>query len=160
MYTVEPLLRGHPDERSTPLERPLDNVNLNRKVLIFTPDERPPLSKGHFSGAKGVASKEGFHCIFKSGAGVVQRLCNGLPRDSPGFDSRWEWSGVKTELHILYKGQLIGVPSLNDLAVDWMLNTTNQPTYIQFYKFSKLSGIHVHCIFKIFFKVKIISLKN
>ena len=24
------------------------------------------------------------------GAGVVQRLCNGLPRDGPGFDFRWE----------------------------------------------------------------------
>ena len=84
MYTVEPLLRGHPDERPTPLERPLDNVNLNRKVLIFTPDERPPLSKGHFSGAKGVASKELFHCIFNSGAGVVQRLCNGLPTTAQG----------------------------------------------------------------------------
>ena len=27
--------------------------------------------------------------------------------------------GVKTELHILRKGQLKGAPSLNDLAVDW-----------------------------------------
>ena len=36
--TVEPLLRGYPDAR-------------------------PPLLKGHFSGAKGVASQEGFHCI-------------------------------------------------------------------------------------------------
>ena len=27
--TVEPLLRGHPDERPTPLVRPLDGVNLN-----------------------------------------------------------------------------------------------------------------------------------
>ena len=24
------------------------------------------------------------------GGGVAQRLCNGLPRDGPGFDSRWE----------------------------------------------------------------------
>ena len=60
--TVKPLLRGHPDERPTPLERPLDNVNLNMNVLISTPDERPPLFKGHFSVAKGVASQEGFHC--------------------------------------------------------------------------------------------------
>ena len=60
--TVEPLLRGHPDERPPPLERPLDNVNLNINVLISTPDERPPLLKGHFSGAKGVASREGIHC--------------------------------------------------------------------------------------------------
>ena len=62
MYTVEPLLRGHPDERPLPLERPLDNVNLNINVLIITPDQRPPLLKGHFSYAKGVASQEGFHC--------------------------------------------------------------------------------------------------
>ena len=60
--TVEPLLRGHPDERPPPLERPLDDVNLNINVLISTPDERPPLLKGHFSGAKGVASQKGFHC--------------------------------------------------------------------------------------------------
>ena len=62
LYTVESLLRGHPDKRPTPLERPLDTINLNRNVLIFTPDERPPLLKGHFSGAKGVASQKGFHC--------------------------------------------------------------------------------------------------
>ena len=45
--TVEPLLRGHPDERPAPLKRPLDNVNLNINVLISTPDEKPPLLKGH-----------------------------------------------------------------------------------------------------------------
>ena len=61
-YTVEPLLRGHPDERPHPLERPIDNVNLNINVLISTPGERPSLLKGHFSDAKGVASQEGFHC--------------------------------------------------------------------------------------------------
>ena len=60
---MEPLLRGHPDKRTSPLERPLDNVNLNINVLISTPDERPPFLKGHFSDAKGVASQEGFHCI-------------------------------------------------------------------------------------------------
>ena len=60
--TVEPLLRGHPDERPPPLESPLDNVNLNMNVLTSTPDERPPPLKGHFSDAKGVASQEGFHC--------------------------------------------------------------------------------------------------
>ena len=62
LYTVKPLLRGYPEMRPPPLERPLDNENLNINVLIFTPDERPPLLKGHFSGAKGVASQEGFHC--------------------------------------------------------------------------------------------------
>ena len=62
LHTVEPLLRGHPDERPPPLERPLDHVNLTINVLISTPDERPPLLKGHFSGAKGVASQEGLHC--------------------------------------------------------------------------------------------------
>ena len=62
--TVEPLLRGHPDERPTPLERPLDNVNLNINVFRFTPDESPPLLKGHFVGAKRVASQEGFHYTY------------------------------------------------------------------------------------------------
>ena len=40
---MEPLFRGHPDEKL------LDNVNLNINVFISTPDERPPLLKGHFS---------------------------------------------------------------------------------------------------------------
>ena len=61
--TVEPLLRGHPDERPPPLEMPLNNVNLNINVLISTPGGRPPLLKGHFSEANRVASQEGFHCI-------------------------------------------------------------------------------------------------
>ena len=64
--TVEPLLRGHPDERPASLEKPLDTVNLNIDILISTPDERPPHLKGHFSGAKMLASQEGFHCIMKS----------------------------------------------------------------------------------------------
>ena len=53
-HTVEPLLKGHPDERPTPLERPFDNVNLNINVLISTPDERPPLLKGNISYARKV----------------------------------------------------------------------------------------------------------
>ena len=36
------------------------------------------------------------------------------------------WDGVKTELHVLRKGKWMGSPSLNDLAVDGTLNTTNQ----------------------------------
>ena len=61
-YTMEPLLRGHPNDMPLPLVRSIDNVNLNIDVLISTPYERPPLLKGHFSDAKGVASQEGFHC--------------------------------------------------------------------------------------------------
>ena len=61
---MQPLLRGHPDERPPPLERPLDNVNLNIYVLISTPDERPPILKDHISGAKGMALQEGFQCIY------------------------------------------------------------------------------------------------
>ena len=66
LYAEEPLLRGHPDKRPPLLERPLHNVNLNLNVLISTPDERPPLLKGNISGAKGVASQEGFHCTSNS----------------------------------------------------------------------------------------------
>ena len=62
-----------------------------------------------------------------SRAGGAQRLCNGLPRNYSGFDSRW--GRCKTELNVLRKGQLMGVPSLNDLNVDGTLNTTNQPTF-------------------------------
>ena len=61
--TVEPFLRGHPDERPTPLERPLNNVNPNINVLISSPDERPPLLNGYIFGIKGVASQKGFHYI-------------------------------------------------------------------------------------------------
>ena len=80
MNTVEPLLRGHPDERPPPLERPLDNVNFNISVLIFTPDERPPLLKGHFSYAKGVASQEGFHCAanFCINGHIISDICEYL----------------------------------------------------------------------------------
>ena len=63
MNTVEPLLKGHPDESPPLLERPLDNVNLHINLLISTPDKRPPLLEGHSTGAKGVTSQEGFHCI-------------------------------------------------------------------------------------------------
>ena len=61
-YTVEPLLRGHSDERPPPLERPLGYANVYINVLIFTPNKRPPLLKGQFSDAQGVDSQEGFHC--------------------------------------------------------------------------------------------------
>ena len=59
----EPILSGHLDKRPTPLERSLDNVNLNINVLISTPDKMPPFLKGHLSGPKGVASQKGFHSI-------------------------------------------------------------------------------------------------
>ena len=78
-YTVEPLLRGHPDERPPPLERPLDNVNLNINILISTPDERPPLLKGHFSDAKGMASQEGFHCSHFEGQSSMNIDLNEYP---------------------------------------------------------------------------------
>ena len=47
--TAKLLLRGHPNERPRRLERPLDFVNLNKYVLISTPDERLPLLKGQSS---------------------------------------------------------------------------------------------------------------
>ena len=43
--------------------RPLNNVNLKMNISISTPDERPSLLKGHISGAKGVTSRAGYHCI-------------------------------------------------------------------------------------------------
>ena len=51
--------------------------------------------------------------------------CHATARGSiPGLD------GVFIELHVLRKGQKMGVPSLNDLAVDGTLNTTKQPNKI------------------------------
>ena len=64
LHSVEPLLRGHPEKRTSFLERPLDKVNMHINELIL------PLIRGHpslnaiMSGAKGVASQEGFHCIY------------------------------------------------------------------------------------------------
>ena len=61
-HAVNIFVYKRPSQRqATPVERPLDNVILNISVLIFIPDERPDLLKGHISGAKGVASQEGFH---------------------------------------------------------------------------------------------------
>ena len=37
LYTAKPLLRGHPYKRPAPLERPLDNVNLNINLFISIP---------------------------------------------------------------------------------------------------------------------------
>ena len=54
---MESLLKGHPDERPSPLEWPLDYVNLNIIVLISTPDEMLLLLKGLLYGAKEVASQ-------------------------------------------------------------------------------------------------------
>ena len=58
--------------------------------------------------------------------GVAQRLRNGLPRDGPGFDFRWVRCKKRASRPSL--GTVNGVPSLNDLVVDWTLNTTNRPT--------------------------------
>ena len=50
-------LRGHPDERASPLERSLDIVNQNINVLISTPDENPSLLK------TGGPTRGGIHCV-------------------------------------------------------------------------------------------------
>ena len=60
---MEPLLRGNSDERSTPMERPLINGNVEMKVYIRTPEKMPPLLEVHFSGTKRVASQMRFHCL-------------------------------------------------------------------------------------------------
>ena len=66
-------IQWNPFLEATLTRGPFDNVNLNINVLISTPDERPPLLKGHFSGAKGVASQERFHC---TGIGVGVWQCS------------------------------------------------------------------------------------
>ena len=44
---------GTPFERPPTLERPVDNLNLNINVLIFTPEERPLFKRGGLT--RGVA---------------------------------------------------------------------------------------------------------
>ena len=48
MYAVEPFLRGHPAKRPTPMERPIVNLHLDKRVLITTPNERQPPYKATF----------------------------------------------------------------------------------------------------------------
>ena len=62
LYSGTPFERP-PFREATPLERPLEYVNPNIKVLINIPFERPPLLKGHFSGEKEVTSQKGSICI-------------------------------------------------------------------------------------------------
>ena len=65
---MEPILKSHPDERPTPLERQLDNANLNMNVLSFTPEKGLPLLKGHISGEneKRWSFKRGFTLYISS----------------------------------------------------------------------------------------------
>ena len=44
---MKSLLRGHQIQRQTSLERPLVNVNSNKKTLGSIPSKGPPLLKGH-----------------------------------------------------------------------------------------------------------------
>ena len=68
------------------------------------------------------------------GAGVAHRLCNGLPRDGPGFNYRL--GQYKNRASRLSQGTVNGVSSINDLAVDGTLiiNTTNQQTITYTYQ--------------------------
>ena len=89
---MEPLLRGHPDQRPAPLESPLSTVILSISVLISNPDKRHPLLKGHISGAKGVPSQEGFHYILYI-YGFLLLCCRYLRRGwSTTRRGFWSWS--------------------------------------------------------------------
>ena len=66
--TVELFLRGY--------------RHLNINAFILTPDERPHLSKGYISAAKGLASQEGFYCILAMlpawSWALEDKICRGL----------------------------------------------------------------------------------
>ena len=49
-----------------------------------------------------------------------------MPRDGPGFDSRWERSIYRASRSS--QGTVNGVPSLNDLAVEGCKTQTNKQT--------------------------------
>ena len=49
-------------------------------------------------------------------------LCNGLPHNDPKFESLWGWCK--------HRASRPSQGTVNDLAVDGTLNTTNQPNNI------------------------------
>ena len=61
--------------------------------------------------------------LFESRMELAWHSGNGLPRDGPGFDSQWEL--CENRASCPSQGTVNGVLSLNDLAVDGTLNTTN-----------------------------------
>ena len=80
--------------------------------------------------------------ICAHGAGVAQRLCNGLSRNDPGLDSLWE--RCKNRASRPSQGTVNGAPSLNDLTVDGTLNTTNQPYALVAYLVLFQCGTMIH----------------
>ena len=54
-------------QETIPSTKATSQSELNMKVFIISPEERPPILKGYISGAKWVASQEGFYCILSIG---------------------------------------------------------------------------------------------
>ena len=59
---------------------------------------------------------------------MAHRLCDGLPRNDPGLDSRRR--RCKNRAPRPSQGTVNGAQSLNDHAVDGPLNITNQPSFL------------------------------
>ena len=109
---------GTPFERPPPLERPLDNVNLNINVLISTSDERP-LLKGQFLVQKGWPQKRGSTIIIIP---VLQREpCKGVMRQACHVSNAWH-------------------EKMSPLLIDWIINLCMLLTYT-------ISGQYTLCLY-------------
>ena len=64
--------------------------------------------------------------LHPDGAGVAQRLCNGLPRNDPGFDS-W-WGRCKSRASCPSQGIVNGGGVSKLPRGRWDVKPTNQPT--------------------------------
>ena len=78
--------------------------------------------------------------FLQHGSYLLKTLIHTVKDDATARSSIPGGNGVKTELHVLRKGQLMGAPSLNGLAVDRTLNTIFQYiTHVHFYKIKRIS---------------------
>ena len=124
---AKPLSKGHPAKKPTPLERwqdPEFNWCSHGDILAMVINCALIVQCFHTIYGRELFWKCQWISLayylaswkwYIRGAGVAQQLCNGLPRYGPGFDSNPS------------QGTVNGVLSLNSLAVDGTLNTTNQP---------------------------------
>ena len=91
-------------------------------------------------------AKYGSKLLFIFLFSMEQRLCNGLPRDGQGFNSRWE--RCKNQASRLSQGTVNGGAISKSLTVDGMLNTTKQtkPTIFSYFcKLKKEQNMNLPC---------------
>ena len=114
---MEPLLRSHSDKRPPPLEKKNDwHCKSKHKMYLFL-----PLSMAHSSWKSTFLVQKRWRELAWCSGCVM-----GLPRDSQGFDSQWEW--CKNRASRPSQGTVNGGAISNWPRCQWDLNTTNQPS--------------------------------